>query len=191
MIPENPEAFVIECATAESWRREALTAVASLGLPDCWVAAGFVRGAVWDRLHGHARPTPLGDIDVVYFDPGRAKDPSSDEALERKLAGLMTGRPWEVRNQARMHARNGDAPYRSTADALRHWLETPTAVAIRETPEGRYELLAPLGLKDLLSMTLRPTPHAHSHPDRWAAYQARLNRKPWAENWPRLRLIRD
>ena len=132
MIPENPEAFVIECATGEPWRREALSAVASLGLPDCWIAAGFVRSAVWDRLHGHAEPTPLGDIDVVYFDSGRAEDPGVDEALQRELTGLMGGRPWEICNQARMHSYNGDAPYRSTAHSLTHWLETPTAVAIRE-----------------------------------------------------------
>ena len=29
-----------------------LERVAQLGLPDCWIAAGFVRNAVWDVLHG-------------------------------------------------------------------------------------------------------------------------------------------
>ena len=191
MIPENPEAFVVACATGEAWRREALAAVASLGLPDCWIAAGFVRSPVWDRLHGLARPTPLGDIDVVYFDPNRASDPAEDEALERelgRLASLRNGAPWQVRNQARMHARNGDAPYRSTADALTHWLETPTAVAIRQEGSG-YGLLAPFGLDDLLAMTLRPTPHARASARRLADYRKRVASKPWLEAWPRLRLV--
>lgn len=47
-----------------------LTAVASLALPDCYVAAGCVRSLVWDHLYGYKR-TPLNDVDVVFFD--RAK----------------------------------------------------------------------------------------------------------------------
>jgi Nucleotidyltransferase len=48
-----------------------LAQVRALGLPDCWVAAGFVRDAVWDHLHGYA-PQLLGDVDVIWFDRARA-----------------------------------------------------------------------------------------------------------------------
>src|SRR5450830_1196779 len=46
---------------------EALHAVRSLNLTNWSIAAGAVRSAVWDQLHGYTVATPLDDIDVVYF----------------------------------------------------------------------------------------------------------------------------
>lgn len=167
------------------WRRRALKAVAALGLPDCWIGAGFVRAPVWDALHGYAKETPLDDIDVVYFDRS-CLDPGPDAQAEARLRELVPGLPWSVRNQARMHLRNGDAPYRSTADALCHWLETPTAVAVRLGQDRAPELLAPLGLDDLVGLVLRPTPYAQAH--RLTAFRERAGRKGWLEKWPKVRL---
>jgi hypothetical protein len=48
--------------------------------------------------------------------------------------------------------------------------------------------LAPLGLDDLLSLRIAPTPHARSSPRRLAEYRARLAAKPWRELWPELTL---
>ena len=105
-------------------------AVAELRLPDGWIAAGFVRNRVWDVLHDYAQPTPLADIDVIYFDPvDRTK--AAEKAIEAALHSSLSGLPWSVKNQARMAERNGDPPYRSTLDALGYWCETPTAVAVR------------------------------------------------------------
>lgn len=187
MVRESPEALVIRLATAAPWRCQALQAVAKLGLPDSWIGAGFVRAPLWDHLHGFTTARPLADIDVVYFDPERADDPAADDALEGRLRQRMAGLPWSVRNQARMHRRNGDRPYRSTADALRHWLETPTAVALRLDKSGRPELLAPFGLDDLLGLVLRPTPHAQRH--RLAAFHARLAAKDWLTTWPKVKVL--
>ena len=184
MAQESPEALVIRLATATPWRRQALAAVAELGLPDGWIGAGFVRGPVWDHLHGFPAASPLADIDVVYFDPATADDPAADEALEGRLRRRMADLPWSVRNQARMHRRNGDRPYRSTADALCHWLETPTAVALRQGDGGQPELLAPFGLSDLLDLILRPTPHARRH--RLAAFHDRVAEKGWLATWPKI-----
>jgi hypothetical protein len=181
----SSERDILALVAADAWMMAALTAVAGLGLPDCWIGAGFLRGAVWDRLHGYGSRTPLDDIDVVYFDPG-APDPAAEAALETRLGALLPGLPWSVKNQARMHLRNGDAPYRDSADALAHWLETPTAVALRLNEAGRLELLAPLGTEDLLGLVVRPTPHARKHKHRLAAYCARLEKKNWPAKWPRL-----
>ncbi len=186
MDVRDDTATVIELATAAAWRREALEAVAALELPDGWIGAGFVRAPVWDRLHGYETPTPLDDIDVVYFDPS-CLDPAAERAHERRLAARLPDLPWSVRNQARMHLRNGDRPYRSSADALSHWLETPTAVAIRLDAEGRPALLAPLGLRDLLDMVVRPTPHAQAH--RMTAFRERIETKGWRETWPRVQVV--
>ncbi len=79
-----------------------------------------------------------------------------------------------------MHLKNGDPPCR--------WLETPTAVAVRLNQGGGPELLAPLGTRDLLGLTVRPTPHARKHKHRLAAYRARLESKNWPAKWPRLRV---
>lgn len=85
-----------------------------------------------------------------------------------------------------MHARNGDRPYRSSADAMTHWLETPTAVGVALSDDGSISVLAPFGLGDLLGMVIRPTPHARMH--RMAAFRQRLAAKPWLQQWPRARL---
>lgn len=172
---------------ADPWRMRALRAVAGLALPQGWIGAGFVRTLVWDHLAGLARPTPIGDADVVYFDPA---DP--DEATEKRLEARLTSDcplvflgqpvPWSMKNQARMHVRNGDPPYRDVADALTHWLETPTAVAVRLDAGGRIEVLAPFGLEDLFRMRIAPTPHARAH--RLADYRQRVASKPWARQWP-------
>ncbi|MCG8597420.1 MAG: nucleotidyltransferase family protein, partial [Kiloniellales bacterium] len=87
---------VIEIFAAEAWRLDALRAVAALGLPDCWVAAGALRNPIWDRLHGYAEATPLNDLDVVYFDPeDRGKE--RDRALEAELRKRAPGLPWSAR----------------------------------------------------------------------------------------------
>lgn len=187
MVPRD-SGDILALATAAPWRREALEAVAALGLPDCWIGAGFVRAPVWDRLHGFSEATPLDDIDVIYFDPAEP-GPEAERAREARLARLLPSLPWQLRNQARMHLRNGDAPYRSTADALTHWLETPTAVAARLGPGGGPELLAPLGVADLLGLVLRPTPHAKAA--RMAAFRARIAAKDWLATWPRVRVVLD
>ena len=82
-----------------------------------------------------------------------------------------------------MHLRNGDDPYQDTNDAMRHWLETPTCVAVGLDDGGRLCLLAPYGLDDLLNLVIRPTPAGL----RCAAeYNARVEGKPWRRTWPRI-----
>lgn len=158
-----------------------LEAVAALGLPDCWIGAGFVRAPVWDALHGYEEPTPLDDIDVVYFDP---ESHDEREAPAKAALAKALPQPWSVINQARMHLYNEDPPYRDTGDALANWLETATAVALRLNPAGRLELLAPHGLGDLFALRVRPTPRARE--TKLEAYRGRLKRKRWQEKWPRL-----
>ncbi|MEM9783354.1 MAG: nucleotidyltransferase family protein [Pseudomonadota bacterium] len=176
MLGEGP----VYAAMAHPWYRATIAVVSGLGLPDWAIGAGFVRNAVWDRLAGLSR-TPLADVDVLYFDradPGGRRE----RMLERRLTAALP-RPWSVRNQARMHRRNGDRPYRSTADAMRFWLETPTTVAIRVDGAGRLRLIAPHGLHDLLAMRVRPTPAGRA---KSLLYAKRVNAKNWQARWPGL-----
>ena len=185
MAALDGSADVLRLIAADPWRMDGLRAVRDLGLPDCWVGAGFVRALVWDFLHQYAEATPLDDVDVIYFDAGNTER-SEERRYEEHLATRRPQVPWSVKNQARMHQRNGDQPYRDTSDALRHWLETPTAVAVRMADDEQLELLAPLGLDDLLAMRIAPTPHALSR--RQAAYRERVSAKPWARQWPRVEI---
>lgn len=180
LTADELEAFVIETVLGDPWRRRVLDAVRALALPDGWVGAGFVRSAVWDRLSGHAAPTPLPDVDVIYFDPGDTTR-HHEAVLERDLADLAPGVPWSVKNQARMHMRNGDVPYRSTADAMAHWAETATCVAVRLDERDVCRLLAPYGVADLMAMRIRPTPHFLGKLD---VFRARAGRKNWCTLWP-------
>lgn len=164
-------------------RLRLLAAVAHLALPDAWIGAGFVRNLAWDALHGYETPTPLEDVDVVYFDPGGVNE-ARDAELEQRLRQDAPGPRWQVRNQARMHARNGDAPYLSTLDAIARWPETATAIAARLRKDGSVEIAAPHGIGDLLSLRVRPTPHFAAH--RMDAYRSRIASKGWERLWPRL-----
>ena len=160
--------------------------VRSLNLPDCWIGAGFVRNAVWDYLHGRSPTHPSGDVDVIWFDARRAASPE-DEKLEAALRALDPGIAWSVKNQARMHLRNGDARYTSVVDAMRHWSETATAVAVRRTKREFCEIAAPFGLADLFAMVLRPTPRFTG--EKHGIYLDRVHAKGWLMKWPLVRMV--
>ena len=173
---------------ADRMRWRLLGAVRALALPDCWIGAGFVRNAVWDWLHGRLAAAPSGDVDVVWFDRDRAH-PEADRDLETALRAAEPGVAWSVKNQARMHERNGDPPYASAADAMRHWPETATAVAVRRTPDDIVEIASPLGLDDLFSARLRPGPRFLA--EKRALFRNRVESKAWLETWPMLRVVDD
>ncbi|WP_371846828.1 nucleotidyltransferase family protein, partial [Vibrio cholerae] len=84
-----------------------------LELPQCYIAAGFVRNLVWDSLHNNVKLTPLNDIDVIFFDVD-CLDANYEKSLELKLSEKMPQLNWQVKNQAKMHLQNGDNPYQST-----------------------------------------------------------------------------
>lgn len=162
-----------------------LRLVQALQLPDCWVAAGFVRSCAWDHLHQYsASPLPQ-DIDVIWFDPGQAAA-EHDAALETRLLARDDSLRWSVKNQARMHLRNGDRPYRSATDAMRYWPETATAVGVRLDAQGHIEVAAPFGLDDLFALVLRPTVAFAS--DKHSMYLERIHSRQWTAKWPGLTL---
>jgi uncharacterized protein len=166
------------------WR--ILGLVRALRLPDSWIGAGFVRNAVWDTLHGR-RSSPLsGDVDVLWFDATQA-EATTDRTIEARLRLADPPIPWSVKNQARMHRHNGDAPYASVTDAMRFWPETATAVAVRRTDWDDCEIAAPFGLDDLFGLILRPTPR-FAHAEGRIHLEARARTKGWLTTWPLVRV---
>lgn len=160
---------------------QALPALAALGLPDAWIGAGAVRNPIFDHLHG-LPPQPPADIDVAWFDPADAS-PERDAEIEAALRRQVPDLPWSVRNQARMHERNGHAPYAGAVHAIGHWVETVTAVAVRRDLRGQMAITAPHGLDDLLHLVLRPVP---AYRDRLDVFHGRVAAKGWLGRWPRL-----
>ncbi|WP_028693577.1 nucleotidyltransferase family protein [Pseudomonas cremoricolorata] len=168
------------------WRL--LGVVNTLQLPDCWIGAGFVRNAVWDHLHGRSSSPIVTDVDVIWFDAD-ACSVETDRALEQKLQVLAPGVKWSVKNQARMHLNNGDAAYLNANDAMRHWPETATAVAVRQSQEGHCEVAAPLGLADLFELRIRPAGQFAAA--KASVFRQRLNDKGWLITWPLLRVCAE
>lgn len=166
------------------FQRRVIQAARSIGLPDGAIGAGFVRQPVWDHLHGYQAADKFADIDVLYFDPSDLT-PESELRIEQELGRRMPGVPWEVTNQARMHISNGDPAYGDTEDAIAHWLETPTALAVRLAPRTSGGLIAPFGVGDLFAIQIKPTPAGVRRSD---AYRKRLRQKDWHQRWPKVRM---
>jgi uncharacterized protein len=140
-------AETIQLIQGDTWRMECLEAVDSLALPDWYIAAGFLRNAIWDALHAKSVRTPLNDVDVVYYDLGD-HGTTAEAQIESVLQARCPTVKWEARNQARMHLPNGHAPYRDSAHAIAHWIETPTCVGVRIGRDRGLEIVAPYGLAE-------------------------------------------
>nr|WP_243891347.1 nucleotidyltransferase family protein [Shewanella algae] len=158
---------------------QALECVANLGPIDAWVAAGFVRNLVWDKLHGSV--SRLSDIDVLYFEPNDCSE-VTDRAYEAKLATALD-LPWSVKNQARMHLKNNHKPYTSVIDAMSYWPEQQTALAVR-LRAGELQLLNLFPLGPLLALELSPNPKSTP-----GVFESRLKAKNWLANYPLLKRL--
>lgn len=172
----------------DAWRLDilrVLQAETTTGV-DAWVAAGFVRNLVWDRDFGSGRIGPLEDVDVLIFDPADRVSREPEQSLEAELRRRRPSVPWSVRNQARMHRRSDDRPYNTIEDAMRHWLETATGIAVRLGTDDRLQIISAYGLDDLLAGILRPTESGLSRPEE---LRARIDRKGWRARWPGVRFL--
>lgn len=164
---------------------EVLRSAKSLQLPGWWVCAGFVRSKVWDSLHNYTKRTPLGDIDVIYYDEIDL-DEEQEKKYEHHLSRLMPGLPWSVKNQARMHKINGLPPYRSSVDAISQFPETATALGVKLDEQGKLELTEPHGLNDLIGMKICPTSAFEKDERLMGVYRHRLESKNWQQKWPKV-----
>jgi hypothetical protein len=166
---------------------EALRAVRALGLGSWCIGAGAVRSLVWDDLHGFAEPTPLDDVDVVYFD-STVEGVEHDTALEARLRHAMPSVAWEVTNQATVHhwfARHLGLqvpPLKSLEDGVGTWPEIATCVGVFLRADGSIGVVAPHGLDDLFQLVVRHNPvRADAQ-----TYRERVASKRFAARWPLL-----
>lgn len=152
-----------------------------------YLGGGLVRNLVWDYLHSFRSPTPIDDVDVVYFDK-LSSTKQHDTELEGRLSQQVPNLRWSVKNQARMHTSNSDEPYQSLEDAVSKWPETATAIASRLDRSGALEFVAPYGFSDLFRLLVVPTPHFRG---RIARIRQRATEKDWQKRWPNLKIIID
>ncbi|MFA0483802.1 nucleotidyltransferase family protein [Vibrio sp. 10N.222.55.B11] len=161
-------------------RMKVLDCVAQLDLPQCYVAAGFVRNLVWDHQHGYASPTPFNDIDVIYFDPIDTSY-ESDLRYEAQLKQRLPELNWQVRNQAYMHTRNRDERYQGSLDAMSYWPEKETAVAVKQSLNGDIECISSFGLESLFDLQITPNPKRNRD-----IFDQRVQSKNWLTQWSKL-----
>ena len=89
--------------------------------------------------------------------------------------------PWSVKNQARMHLRNGDASYESTIDAMGYWPEKQTAIGVRL---DQYDQLV---LRHSFDLGLLFNGQINRNPIRSIdIFNSRLASKEWLATWPGL-----
>ena len=175
---ENELLRIIE---SDKWMIKILKSVRDLKLNDCWIGAGFVRNKIWDEKHKKNR-TELNDIDVIYFDKSNlTKD--YDIQIENKLRKLNSKLNWSVKNQSRMHIRNGHEQYTNCNEAISFWPETATSIAVRLNFKNKIEYIAPYGLEDLFNLLVVSTPNFDL-----TIYKNRIEKKNWKEKWKELEI---
>lgn len=152
---------------------------------ELYLGGGVIRNIVWDDLHGYKAMTPFEDIDVVYYDNENISE-SYDNIIQKKLYARMPNFKWSVKNQARMHAINGDEPYNSLTDAVSKWPETVSAILVRERQDGEYSFIAPFGYDDVFRLIVQPTPHFLNKIEK---YRLRVSRHDWQRKWSKLKIL--
>lgn len=159
-------------------RMKILGAVSTLSLPDCWVAAGFVRNLVWDHLHH--KKTDLNDVDVIYYCQSDTQGQLAVHAT-RELQVPLPEVNWQVKNQAVMHIKRQHSQYLSSADAMSFWPEQETAVGVKLDEYGNFSFVATFGLTSLFKGCITFNSKADEH-----AFWQRVEKKCWLTTWPKL-----
>ncbi len=152
----------------------------SIDLPDCLIAAGFVRNAIWDYIYGIK--TDLNDIDVIYF-CGSDVSIERDLEIQRSLFAIEPKFPWSVKNQARMHLKNGDAAYSSSKDAMSYWPEKQTSIGVKLNDQNKIEIQHCFDLELQFSGKVSHNSIREKH-----VFKKRIMQKSWQSIWPKLEI---
>lgn len=161
-----------------------LKIVDSLSLKDSWIVAGTVRNYLWNVLSKSNELDAMTDIDVAFYDKDMSYE--KNQEIQDELTNKYPDFNWEVKNQVYMHVHNPNTSiYKSTRDAVYHYPERCTAVAIRIN-EGEIDIFCPYGLDDIEHFVVAPTPYIMSDMERTKLYNKRQKMKKWNEKYPNL-----
>jgi hypothetical protein len=183
---------LIRIIRSNPWFMGVLKTVRACNPPDWLVGAGVIRNIVWDHLHGFREPTPLADVDVIFFDANDLS-PERDRAVQEQLTALQGDVAWEATNQAAVHLWYEDVfglpvtPFHSSEEAVSTWPETATCVAVRLLTNDELYVVAPCGLDDLFGMILRRNRRRVTR----ELFLQRLQSKRIKEKWPLVQVIME
>lgn len=183
-MPQDIEQKLNRLLLADTYRTEVIDCLHTF-LPQGYIAAGFIRNLVWDALHNKSSPTNLNDIDVIYFDTNEV-EPQQQLYYQNKLKQHMPAVSWQVKNQAVMHIYNNEPAYKNLVDAMAHWPEKETAVAVRKNSQQQLEYLSAFGLEKLFNFTITHNPVRDAE-----IFKQRVNNKSWQSIWPQLKVLLD
>lgn len=154
---------------------------------DLFIGAGSIAQTVWNYKFGKDLTYGISDIDIVFYN-GNDLTGNYEISVFNQVAGLMPSFPLRIdmKNQARVHlwypAKFGSAikPVTSIEDAVSRWPTTSTSVAINIRTGS---VIAPFGLDDLFSCTVRPNKTQVSRD----IYISKVEK--WMKLWPGLVII--
>lgn len=181
------EGDVKKLVKSDKWMMNVLRVAEKLDLPDWWIGAGFLRNKVWNALSGIDAHSEA-DVDLVYYNKNNVA-PETDWAFDEKMKNDFPFADWQIRNQARMHYVNDSDPFLSTEDAISHWSETATCIAVK-IEHGELKFLFHYGLEDLTNLILRPIPEFRSG-KMLEVFKYRVQNKNWMKTWPDLKVELD
>lgn len=171
---------------------QVLERVATLKLPNWYVAAGSVSQTIWNSVSSLPPDTGIHDYDVVYFDATDLSYEAEDEVIQRgnRLFQDLSVEV-EIRNQARVHLwyekRFGVqcATHQSVEGGIDSWISTSAMIGIRLLDDGEWSVYAPRGLSDFFNMVVRPNPTVgvkeayDKKTQRWLGIWDKLVVEPW------------
>ena len=161
-----------------------------LNLKNYCVGAGSIRDTVWSYLH-QIKTVKYKDIDLAYFNKNEER--YKEKEYEQQLNKLKLNIEWDVKNQAHVHEwyeqkfKIKVEPYISLEHAISTWPEPATAVGVYLNENRDMQVIAPLGLNDLFSITLRRNKTRITK----KIFEQRLKSKNMIEKWSKLKVLRE
>ena len=163
-----------------------IEAAMRVNLPNWCIVGGFLRDLAWGSVFGRA--VPPRDIDLIYLNHEDIS-PDTDRRIEENLQSI-SGLPFRVKNQARMHIYNAEERYISVADAMEKFPVTVSAIGITGSRSGSPVIFSTFGYEALFTPVFQITPHfiEKNRQDDFFAY---LNRNRLPERWPEVPVETD
>ena len=118
---------------------------------ELYLTGGVLRNTIWNILHNRKEDFYIDDCDIIFYSD--IVDKMREKEIEKYLTNIFPYLNWSVKNQARMHIRNGHFKYKNLENAIYCFPETSSAIAIN----GNWQMIAPYGYRDILELNLRPT----------------------------------
>lgn len=166
--------------------------IATLKLPNYYIAAGSVFQTIWNKIDNKDLNYNIKDIDVIYYndkDLSVTKDLEYYELINNYCKNKGYKYEIDVSNEARMHIWKKEKfgidvePYKSSEDAIDKWIATVHAIGITKDKD-EIKIYAPYGLSDIFSKTIRPIKHKYNTKD---IYDKKAN--SWDERFDNLTII--